>query len=91
MLHLHPSLVRTREARNFPSTALAIERENRVLRAEGAVSFGWQTQDLNVEGACGDATQGNAAVGAILVKRAAEALATLVTEVARYPLARLRG
>jgi len=91
MLHLHPELVRLHEARNFANTAAIIERENTVLRAEGAVGFGWQTQDLNAHGACGDATKANASVGAVLVERAAQALATLVDEVARFPLERIGG
>ncbi|MDB6085982.1 MAG: creatininase [Gammaproteobacteria bacterium] len=89
MLHLHPSLVKLSEARNFPSTAEIIERENRILRAEGAVGFGWQTQDLNPHGVCGDAGKADASLGAVLVGRAAQALATLVGEVARFPLARI--
>jgi creatinine amidohydrolase len=89
MLHLHPDLVDLGEVKLFPSSAERIERDNRVLRAEGAVGFGWQTQDLNVEGACGDATQATAAIGAVLVERAAHALATLIGEAARYPLGRL--
>jgi len=91
MLHLHPGLVKMSAARNFPSNAEIIERENRVLRAEGAVGFGWQTQDLNTDGVCGDAGKADAGVGAVLVERAAQALATLVGEVARFPLARIVG
>jgi creatinine amidohydrolase len=79
------------EARNFPSKAEIIERENRVLRAEGAVGFGWQTQDLNTDGVCGDAGKADAGVGAVLVERAAQALATLIGEVAQFPLARIVG
>jgi len=91
MLHLHPALVDMTQARNFRSLSETVERENRVLRVEGAVGFGWQTQDLNVEGACGDAGRADARVGAVLVERAARALATLIGEVARYPLDRIAG
>jgi creatinine amidohydrolase len=90
MLHLHPSLVKMSEARNFPSSTEIIERENRILRAEGAVGFGWQTQDLNAEGVCGDAGKADAGVGAVLVGRAAQALATLIGEVARFPLTHIK-
>jgi creatinine amidohydrolase len=85
MLHLHPGLVNMGEARNFPSNAAIIERENRVLRAEGAVGFGWQTQDLNPQGVCGNAGKADAGVGAVLVERAARSLATLIGEVSRFP------
>ncbi len=89
MLHLHPDLVRMTEARDFRSLSTTVEQENQWLRVEGAVGFGWQTQDLNPEGACGDATRADADRGAALVERAARALATLIAEVARYPLERI--
>jgi len=89
MLHLHPGLVKPSEARDFPSLSEVVERENRILRVEGAVGFGWQTQDLNPDGACGDAGTADAGAGAVLVERAAQALVTLIGEVARYPLDRM--
>ncbi len=84
MLHLHPELVRMTQAVNFRSAAETVERDNRVLRVEGAVGFGWQTQDLNAQGACGDASLADADKGALVLDRAARALATLVGEVARH-------
>jgi creatinine amidohydrolase len=85
MLHLHPELVDLRRARNFVSRSVAVEAANAVLRIEGATGIGWQTQDLNAAGACGDATHASAALGQQLVERAAHALAALVADVARYP------
>ena len=87
MLHLHPSLVKMERARNFESRAIAVEAENAVLRIEGATGIGWQTQDLNPAGACGDATRADAAKGRELIERAAKALAALAVDVARYGLA----
>ncbi len=84
MLHLHPQLVKMDRARNFVSRAAAVEAENAVLRIEGATGIGWQTQDLNTAGACGDATRADAAKGRELIERAASALATLAAEVARH-------
>lgn len=84
MLHLHPDLVKMDRARNFVSRAIAVEAENTVLRIEGSTGIGWQTQDLNEAGACGDATRANAALGKELVERAAHALAALAADVARY-------
>ncbi len=89
MLHLHPGLVRRSELRDFRSLSETVERENQLLRVEGRIGFGWQTQDLNLDGACGNAMQADAGRGAVLVARAAQALATLIDEVARYPLSRL--
>jgi creatinine amidohydrolase len=68
------------------SRAIAVEAENAVLRVEGSTSIGWQTQDLNTAGACGDATLADAAKGEELIERAAKALAALAAEVARYSL-----
>jgi creatinine amidohydrolase len=86
MLHLHPDLVKRTLAKNFVSRAIAVEAENAVLRIEGSTGIGWQTQDLNAAGACGDATRADAAKGKELIERAAKALAALAADVARFPL-----
>jgi len=86
MLHLHPELVDMSKARDFPSRAIPIAAENSVLRVEGAVGFGWQTQDLNPWGVCGDATKASAELGRKLVERAARALAKLIGEIESYGL-----
>jgi creatinine amidohydrolase len=85
MLHLHPDLVNMERARNFVSRSIAVEAENVMLRIEGATGIGWQTQDLNAAGACGDATRATAALGQELVERAAQGLAALIAEVSHYP------
>jgi creatinine amidohydrolase len=85
MLHLHPDLVNMQRARNFISRSMAVEAENAVLRIEGSTGIGWQTQDLNAAGACGDATRATAALGEQLIERAACGLAALVADVDRYP------
>ena len=89
MLHLHPELVDMTKAQNFASLAETVAGENKILRSEGSVGFGWQTQDLNPFGACGDARGATAELGRELVERAADLLATLIAEVGDYPLSRL--
>jgi creatinine amidohydrolase len=86
MLHLHPDLVDMAKAQDFESAASAIAQNHSVLRVEGTVGFGWQSQDLNRFGACGDASGADAELGSKLVDRAADALANLIVEVERYPL-----
>jgi creatinine amidohydrolase len=86
MLHLHPALVKMDRAKHFVSRSIAVEAENTVLRIEGTTTLGWQTQDLNAEGACGDALRADAAKGQELLERAAAALAALAAEVSRYSL-----
>lgn len=90
MLHLHPDLVDMGRAEDFVSTSASIARGNEILRSEGRTGFGWQTQDLNEAGACGDALRATPALGRDLVERAATALAQLAGEVARYPLSALK-
>ncbi len=90
MLHLRPDLVRDAARANFAPATIALEQDYRYLRAEGsAVGFGWQTQDLHPAGACGDATDADAARGERLVRSKAEGVAALIAEVMRFPLAAL--
>jgi creatinine amidohydrolase len=91
MRRLHPDLVDMTKARNFVSLAERIEQANPVLRSEGAVGFGWQAQDLNAAGACGDAARATVEAGEAIVERAASALVTLIADVHRYPLTNLRA
>jgi len=91
MLHLHPELVKMELAQDFVSASVAIETDYSVLRSEGTTGFGWQAQDLQTSGVTGNATASTAALGVILVDRAAQKLATLVSETARYPLSKLVG
>lgn len=81
MMALAPERVRADRLADFPN-ATASWDDNRVLRAGGAVAFGWQAQDLNTAGAVGDATAASAALGAAVLARAAEAVAQLIIEIA---------
>jgi creatinine amidohydrolase len=90
MLYLRPDLVREAERRNFVPLSVAMEREYVHLRPEGRIGFGWQTQDLNPEGACGNALDADAERGRLIVEHAAARLIELLREVERFPLAQLR-
>jgi creatinine amidohydrolase len=89
MLHLHPDLVQMERAEDFVPLSVQIERESKILRPEGAVSFGWQTQDLHPKGACGNATKATADLGRLTVERAAARLLVLIDEISNYPLSRI--
>lgn len=92
IMHLRPDLVRDNERADFAPATIALERDYTLLRAEGAaVGFGWQAQDLHPSGACGDATDADAARGRAVVESKAAGVARLVDEVARFPLDRLRA
>jgi creatinine amidohydrolase len=89
MLHLHPDLVEMNRAENFVPLSVEIERESTMLGPQGAASFGWQTQDLNPKGACGDATMATAELGKWTGERAAARLVALIDDISRYPLSRI--
>jgi creatinine amidohydrolase len=86
MLHLHPNLVHMEHAADFAPRSIELARTCQWLTPEGRVGFGWQTQDLQPWGACGNAAAADAARGGELVERAARALVGLVREVEAYPL-----
>ncbi len=86
MLHLTPECVDMRLARNFRSAWLDRGKAFSTLVPEGAVGFGWETQDLHPAGALGDASRATAADGARVVEHAAARMAALFQEVQRFDL-----
>lgn len=90
MLHLRPDLVRQDLAESFEPLSIAMASDYRRLRAHGKVAFAWTAQDLHPAGVAGDATKATAEAGCRVVEHAARALAELVEEAARFPLASLR-
>ena len=90
MLHVRPDLVHMDEAKNFESLSQRMEADFRFLTPEGAIGFGWQTQDLNPDGACGNALDADAERGRLVVDHAAHNFAALLAEVDRFPLTNLQ-
>lgn len=91
MMHLRPDLVRREHLRNFRSLGQDMAGDFRLLGPTLATGkLAWQTEDLNPEGACGDATDADAGRGAKLVDHAARQFVALLQEVQRFPLTRLR-
>jgi len=91
MLHLRPDLVRESERADFVPSSVALEQRYRYLRPEGAgVGFGWQTQDLNAAGACGNALDADAARGKIILDTVAERLVELFQEIDDFPLSAIK-
>lgn len=86
MLHLHGNLVEMDRAEDFVPRSVEIEKRFSLLTPEGAVGFGWQAQDLQASGACGNAALATPELGAELVERAARKLVELIAEVDAYPL-----
>lgn len=90
MLHLRPDLVDMTRARDFVSLGQEMEGDFQLLSPEGRFGFGWQAQDLNAWGVCGNAAAADAERGARLAEHMVRTFVDLVGEVARFPLDRLR-
>ncbi len=89
MLHLRPDLVDMRLAANFRSLGEEMEGEFDLLSPEGRFGFGWQAQDLNPSGACGNAAGADAERGRVLADHIVARFLDLVSEVMRFPLDRI--
>lgn len=90
MLHLCPDLVQMDKAKDFVPSSIAMESEYTYLRPEGRIGFGWQTQDINNDGAVGNALDADAERGRQIVEHAAAAFVDLLHEIDRYPLSNIR-
>jgi creatinine amidohydrolase len=91
MLHVAPQTVRRDRVTDFPAASAALEAHARELRFHGNGGLGWAMQDLNAQGACGDARLASAQAGQAIVEHAGARLAVLLDELAAYPLAALQG
>jgi creatinine amidohydrolase len=89
MLHFRPDLVDIAKAKLFPSAAAAMDNEYTHLRPAGVHSFGWIAQDLNPDGAVGDASLASAEKGRLTAEHQADAFIALLRDVTRFPLDRL--
>jgi creatinine amidohydrolase len=89
MLHFRPDLVRIQKAKTFVSNAVAFEEEFTHLRATGAHGFGWIAQDLNTEGAVGDAAAATAQKGKQTAAHQVEGFVSLVRDMTAFSLDRL--
>ena len=89
MLAFRPDAVRMGEARNFVSSAVAIEKNYKRLRVTQPIGFGWMANDLNAFGAAGDASKASAAKGDACAEFGAESFIELLRDVHAFDLARL--
>jgi len=90
MLSLAPELVEMSAAKNFPNLGAQLAKNNKSLRAEGGAAFAWQAQDLNAEGATGNAADADAKRGAVMLDYLAAELRTALDELAGFDLSLLR-
>ncbi len=89
MLYFRPDLVDISKATLFSSKGADMERDYKYLRPIGAHPFAWIAQDLNADGALGDASAATAEKGRLTAEHQADAFIDFVRDVARFPLAQL--
>ncbi|MCU0968555.1 MAG: creatininase family protein [Rubrivivax sp.] len=89
MMALTPDHVRADRMQRFESLTEALEREYRYLSITPRGKVGWQTQDLNPAGACGDASRASAEKGRQVLDFVSDRFVELLREVDGYDLARL--
>jgi creatinine amidohydrolase len=89
MLHFRPDLVDMSKAKLFPSKAAEMENDYKHLRPAGQHGFGWIAQDINPDGAVGDASIATAEKGRLTAEHQADSFIALLRDVARFPLSEL--
>jgi creatinine amidohydrolase len=89
MLALRPDLVQMKAARNFESTSRERAERYPVLGNGRSAKFAWQMQDVNAQGAAGNAAAATAEKGRAVLQAAGQQLAQLLGEVAKLPLSTL--
>jgi creatinine amidohydrolase len=89
MLAAYPQHVAQDQIANFESAEVQMTKEFRWLSAGRPAPFAWATQDLNPEGAIGDATLATAEKGKVLIDHGARAFIELLTDVDKFDLKRL--
>lgn len=89
ILAAFPDQVRTSRLANFESAEKQMTKEFRWLSAGRPAPFAWAAQDLNPQGAVGDATMATAAKGHALLDHGARAFVELLQDVDKFDLARL--
>jgi creatinine amidohydrolase len=89
MLAAFPDQVRTNRIANFESSERSMVKEFRWLSAGRPAPFAWAAQDLNPQGAVGDATMASADKGHALLDYGARAFIELLQDIDKFDLTRL--
>jgi creatinine amidohydrolase len=89
MLKFRSDLVRMDKAKDFVSSAIAMEKEFKHLSSSGTHAFGWIAQDLHPEGPAGNAAIATAAKGARTAEHQVDGFIDLLRDVMKFELSRL--
>lgn len=90
MLAFAPDKVRMDKLDDFVSAAKSMEKEFKVLRSTVPAGFGWMTQDLQEAGAIGNAKAATREKGEKAADFGAQAFVSLLEDVHRFDLKRLK-
>lgn len=86
MLALAPHTVDMSRARDFKSSSQARSEKYPILGNGISAKMGWQTQDYNAFGACGNAAIATAEKGQAVLQTAGQKLAQLLQEISSLPM-----
>ena len=81
MLAVDPEKVQMEKAKNFIPKTVEIDEEFQHIGLGSAVKFGWQTQDLNKFGACGNAKAATKEKGELTVKYTCGKILEAISEI----------
>ena len=90
MLHLHPDLVRRDHLANFENRMRELAPKMHRMGHGGRTGIGWKAQDLNPQGAVGNAGAATAEKGDVLIGHFAGELALRLADLADFELNGLR-
>jgi creatinine amidohydrolase len=86
MLHLHPDKCRMENSRSFRSHIEQLNAHTTHLGLGLGGKLGWKINDLNPDGACGDATKATAAIGEQAIDYVAGQFVHMLKQVHGYDL-----
>jgi creatinine amidohydrolase len=89
MLSFRRNLVHLDAAKDFISAAIAMEKEFTHLSPAGTHAFGWIAQDLNPDGAVGDARKATAEKGNKTAEHQIDGFIALLRDMTAFKLSRL--
>jgi creatinine amidohydrolase len=91
MLQFRPELVEMEKAKNFVSASIAMEQEFKRLSADSTHAFSWIAQDLNPDGALGNASIATADKGRRTAAHQVEGFIALIRDMTRFSFSRLHA
>ena len=86
MLYLKPDKVQMNQARHFKLTSPVTQKKYKHLALNGMARIAWQAQDLNPQGAVGNASKADPERGGVLVRYMVDKILEVLDDMACFPL-----